>query len=136
MDDEPTQRPDGTGMSPYDTSASAGLRFAIEIVAWVAGPWAAAELTGSGWAIVPALVALVALPALFNTPGDKNTTGIPTPGPLRILIEMLLLVVAIAGAWIVWPAWAAAAVTVIGVAMVFTGRHRYRWLAAGAPPVA
>ena len=136
MKDEATQPADRHGMSPYDTALSSGLRFAIEIVAWVAGPWAAGELTGSGWAIVPALVVLIGLPALFNTPGDKKTTGIPTPGPVRILIEMLLLVAAIAGAWIVWPVWAATLVSVIGLAMVITGRHRYQWLATGAPAVA
>ena len=103
-------------------------------MAWIAGPWAAAELTGSAWAIIPALAVLMGLPSLFNTPGDKQFTGIATPGPLRILIEMFLLGVAVASAWIVWPAWAAIGVSVVGVAMVVAGVPRYRWLAAGAPP--
>lgn len=124
------------GPSPFDTRLSAGSRFAIELAAWVAGPWAAADMTGSGWVAVPALVVLVTLPALFNTPGDKNTDGIATPGPIRIEIEMFLLGVAVASAWIVWPAWAALAVTIIGVVMVVAGLPRYRWLAAGAPEVA
>ena len=93
-------------------------------------------MTGSGWVAVPALVVLVTLPALFNTPGDKNTDGIATPGPIRIEIEMFLLGVAVASAWIVWPAWAALAVTIIGVVMVVAGLPRYRWLAAWAPEVA
>ena len=121
------------GPSPYDTPASSGFRFAIELAAWVIGPWAAATAAGSVWVALPALFLLVGLPATFNTPGDKNVEGIATPGPIRILIEALLLAVAVGGAWYVWPPWAAAVITVFGAAMVLTGLPRYRWLAAGAP---
>jgi len=124
------------GPSPFDTVASAGSRFGIELVAWTAGLWAAADIGGSWWAAIPALVVLVGLPALFNTPGDKHSNGIATPGPVRIGIELFLLAVAMVGAWIVWPVWSAVAVSILGVAMVITGLPRYRWLAAGAPEVA
>ena len=123
----------GPRVSPFDTFSSSGTRFIIEVVAWIAGPWAAADLLGSRWWALPTAVVLFALPALFNTPGDKKTTGISTPGPIRILIEMLLLASAVAGAWIVWPPWAAIAVTLVGIALLATGLSRYRWLAAGAP---
>lgn len=109
--------------------ASSATRFLIEVAAWIAGPWAAAELLGSRWWALPTAIILIALPALFNTPGDKKVTGIPTPGRLRILIELLLLAAAIAGAWVVWPVWAAVAVSVTGLAMLATGLSRYRWLA-------
>ncbi len=122
-------------MSPYDTYVSAGLRFLIEIVAWVAGPWAVADLTGSGWAAAAAPMVLFGLAALFNTPGDKASTIVPTPGPLRILIEFVLLAAAIGGAWVVWPVWAAIAVSVVGVMMVFAGVRRYQWLMQGAKPI-
>ena len=46
----------GSGVSPYDTPWSSGLRFAIELVAWVAGPWAVADVTGVAWTAVPAAV--------------------------------------------------------------------------------
>ena len=118
----------GPGVSPYDTNASSGFRFAIEIVAWVAGPWAAAEVSGSAWTALPALIVLFGLPALFNTPGDKSSTVIATPGPLRIVVEMVLLAAAVAGSWIVWPAWLAVIVTLVGAAMLLTGVRRYRWL--------
>ncbi|NNE97203.1 MAG: hypothetical protein HKN24_14370 [Acidimicrobiales bacterium] len=121
--------------SPYDTVASSAFRFLIEIVAWVAGPWAVADLTGSNWLAIPALVVLVGLPAVFNAPGDKNTEGIVIPGPLRIVIEMFLAAVAVAASAIVWPAWGSAAVALIAAAMLVTGRARYRWLASGAPAV-
>ena len=107
----------------------------MEMVAWVAGPWAAAELAGNGWVAIPALIVLVGLPSVFNTPGDKNATGVAIPGPLRIGLEMFLIAVAVGASWIVWPIWLAILVTVLAVATIVAGRPRYRWLAAGAPPV-
>lgn len=127
--------PIGVEGSPFDTGASAATRFLIELVAWVAGPWAVASITETGWLAVPALAVLMGLPSIFNTPGDKRVTGVPTPGPLRLLIEALLTVAAVAGAWLIWPPWAAVLVSLLAAAMVATGRRRYRWLGAGAPPV-
>lgn len=133
--DEPAAASDGPGISPFDTVLSSSTRFIIEVVAWIAGPCATGEVLGSPWWAVPALIVLVALPAVFNTPGDKHTTGIATPGPIRIAIEMLLLVVAIVAAWIVWPEWLAVLVTLVGVMLLRSGVARYRWLANGAPAV-
>ncbi len=135
MESSPKSAQSAAGPSPYDTPASAGSRFAIELVAWVAGPWAAAEVAGLAWVALPALLVLVGLPAVFNTPGDKHTDGIATPGPIRIGIEVLLLAVAVGSAWIVWPPWAAIAAALLGIVMVVTGLPRYRWLATGAPEV-
>jgi hypothetical protein len=134
METTPSKRA-AAGPSPYDTPASSGTRFGIELVAWVAGPWAAAEIAGSAWMALLALLVLLALPSVFNTPGDKHITGVATPGPIRIIIEMFLLVVAVASAWYVWPVWAAIVVTALGGALLATGLPRYRWLAAGAPPL-
>ncbi len=100
----------------------------------MAGPWAAAEIFDSGWAVLPALVVLMGLPSVFNVAGDKNIEGISVPGVVRIAIESLLLLVAVAATWIVWPLWAAVVVSLVAVGMVATGLPRYRWLAAGAPP--
>ena len=135
MESRREAKPGAAGPSPYDTPVSAGSRFAVELVAWIAGPWAASIVAGSAWVVLPALLVLVGLPAMFNTPGDKHTDGIATPGPIRIGIELFLLAVAIVGAWIVWPDWAAIAVTIVGVVMAVSGVARYRWLAAGAPEV-
>lgn len=131
MDPAP-EAPDTGHVSPYDTAASSATRFGIELVAWIAGPWAAADRVGSWWPVPLVAIVLVGLPALFNTPGDKKITGVPTPGPLRIGIEMLLMVVAVASSWAVWPAWAGAIVTALAAALLITGFPRYRWLAARA----
>lgn len=46
---------------PHDNPVSAGLRFAVEVIAWIAGPWAAAGI--SFWLWVPAALVLFGLPA-------------------------------------------------------------------------
>ena len=86
---------------PLDTPVSSSLRFLAELIAWVAGPWALALL--STWLILPALVFLVAIPAVFSTRNDKRTVVVPTPGPIRVALELLLHVVALDAPWFVWP---------------------------------
>lgn len=119
-------------LNPYDTPVSAASRFGIELVAWIAGPWALAAGVGSGWVAVPAVAVLVALPALFNVPGDKKVTGVAIPGQLRVAIEIFLLLVAVVGAWLVWPRWIALVVALLGIVMLVAGVPRYRWLLADA----
>ena len=131
----PTEKTSGPGPSPYDTYASGSLRFLMELVAWLAGPWAAADLTGSGWAAIPALALLLVLPSVFSTPGDKHRVVIATPGPVRLIIELILIAAAVAGAWFAWPAWLALTTTVAALATLVTGWPRTKWLLAGAPPV-
>lgn len=119
-------------MSPFDTATSASSRFAIELVAWVVGPWAAAARTGQWWVAIPVAIVLIAVPAIFSTRGDKKQVVVATPGTLRVVIELALLVVAIVGAWDVLPTWAFASVIVIGAVMLASGRKRLQWLASGA----
>jgi hypothetical protein len=130
-----TGQPGEPGISPYDTYSSAGLRFVVELIAWIAGPWAVAEISGTAWAAVPAALVLLTLPSVFSTPGDKNKIVVATPGPLRVLIEVVLWAVAVAGAWIAWPAWLAVVMTLVVAAAVATGLRRMLWLMSGAPPV-
>jgi hypothetical protein len=116
---------------PYDSVLSSGLRFLTELIAWVAGPWAASLY--SNWLVVPAIVLLVGLPSIFSTLNDKNTVVVPTPGGIRVVIEFLLYSVAAVAPWFVWsPGIAAAAVTVV-LATIITGAARTRWLLRGAP---
>ena len=117
---------------PYDTAFSSGLRFLVEVIAWVAGPWAAAE--HSFWLIAPVLVVLIGLPAIFSTLGDKRQVVVATPGPLRFVLELGLHAVAIAASWVVWPAWLAVAATVVVAAALATGIPRTLWLLRGASP--
>ena len=116
---------------PFDTSLSSGLRFLAEIIAWVACAWAAAR--ESIWLAIPVLVILIGLPSVFSTPGDKKQIIVATPGPLRVLLEFALYIVAVACVWAVWPAWLAVVSTLIVIASIAVGIPRTRWLLRGAP---
>lgn len=119
--------PDG---HPHDTAVSAGLRFLSELITWIAGPWAAAQI--SPWLVLPAIIILMGPPALFSTPNDKRMIVVPTPGPIRVVIELLLYCVAAIAPWFVWPTFVSVIVVAIVVASVIAGIPRFRWLLAGA----
>lgn len=124
---------DSTFEHPFDTPLSSALRFLVEVLAWVAGPRAAAQF--SPWLIAPALAVLVGLPAVFSTVGDKRQVIVATPGPPRLAIELGLHAVAAVAPWLVWPPWAAAAAGAIVLVALLRGLPRARWLLAGAPAV-
>ncbi|WP_330298281.1 hypothetical protein [Streptomyces sp. NBC_00503] len=104
------------------------LRFATELCAWVATPWALA-----GWSVAAAVagvVLLIGLPTVFATPGDKAQVMVPVPGAVTIALVLLQLAAAVAASWAAWPLWAAAAVTVLAAACLVTERPRWRRLLA------
>ncbi|WP_327304903.1 hypothetical protein OG730_16075 [Streptomyces sp. NBC_01298] len=106
------------------------LRFATELCAWVAAPWALA-----GWSVtaaVASVVLLIGLPTVFSTPGDKAQVIVAVPGGVTIALVLLQLVVAVAASWSAWPAWAAAPVTALALACLITERPRWRGLLAAA----
>lgn len=120
--------------NPLDTVLSGASRFAIEVVAWVAGPWAAADLTGTWLMTIPALAILVALPGVFSTLGDKKHVVVAVPGPVRLLIEVILSAVAIASAALVWTFVGGIIVAAVVVVMFITGAKRAKWLLSNKPP--
>jgi hypothetical protein len=104
------------------------VRFAAELVAWVATPWAL-------WphSIVLAIVAvavLIGLPAVFSTPGDRpgGDTAVAVPGIVTILLVVLHLVAATTAAWVIWPWPVALGVTALCLAAVVTEQPRWRAL--------
>lgn len=121
-------------MSPHDNYLAGSLRFVIELVAWIAGPWAVARIAGSAWAAVPAAIILIGLPAIFSTPGDKEQVVVATAGPVRFVIELFLMAVAVWGAFTVWPTTIAWLVSAVAVGSLLAGRRRSMWLLSGAPP--
>lgn len=110
-----------------DNPVGATSRFLVELAAWVAAPWAASR---TSWVLaVVVLVVLLWLPGFYNVPGDKNFSGRPVSGPLRIAIELLLMAAAVWGAWSVWPDWAAITVSVVTGIALLANLPRWRWLA-------
>jgi hypothetical protein len=119
-------RPDGHSGSRPDDRAASALRFATELVAWVATPWA---LAGHSWVLAAlSVVVLIGLPTLFATPGDKAQVIVAVPGRWTIALVLLQFAAAVISSWVVWPAWAAIAVTLLVVVALFTERPRWRWL--------
>lgn len=103
------------------------FRFATELVAWVATPWA---LAGYSWPLaVLSVVVLIGLPTCFSTPGDKAKVMVAVPGWVTILLVLLQLVAAAVSSWIAWPLWAAVVVTLLAAVTVVTEQPRWRWLA-------
>ena len=120
--------------NPLDTVASGASRFAVEIAAWVAGPWAAAELAGTWIATIPTLIVLIALPGAFPTVGDKRQVVVAVPGRVRLLIELVLIAVAISSAFLVWTPIGGIIVAVLAALMLVTGFRRAKWLLSNRPP--
>jgi hypothetical protein len=107
------------------------MRFAVEIIAWVAGPWVAGQQVLL--MAVPAIIVLVGLPYVFSTKGDKKQVVVATPGTVRVLIELFLYAVALGAPWVVWPIPVAAITSIIVVAALIMGVPRLGWLMRGAP---
>jgi hypothetical protein len=115
-----------------DSPLGATFRFLAEVAAWVAAPWAAARV--SVVLAVLVLVVLLALPAVFNVPGDKHTRVLrAVSGRVRIGIELLLFAAAVVGATFAWPEWAAVAVLLVVLIAAVTNQRRWRWLVAPRP---
>ncbi|MFE9429060.1 hypothetical protein ACFYNO_39630 [Kitasatospora sp. NPDC006697] len=108
------------------------LRVLAELVAWIAFPWAMGRI--SLWLAFAALLLLIGLPAVLATPGDNGKTNVlvPIPGWGTILLVLMELGAAVAGAWLVMPAWAAVGVTLLALACVATEQPRWRRLTARA----
>ncbi|WP_372404939.1 hypothetical protein [Streptomyces luteireticuli] len=120
-----------TSGRPDDRAASA-LRFATELIAWVATPWA---LASHSWLLAAlSMVVLIGLPTLFSTPGDKTSVIIAVPGWVTILLVLLQLAAAVLSSWFTWPTWAAIAVTFLAATTLVTECRRWRWLLSLTTP--
>ena len=95
--------------------------------------WAVSLL--SGWLIVPVLVVFVGLPSIFSTLNDKRNIVIATPGPVRVVIELLLYGVAAVAPWFVWPTALCVLAMLVVVASLFTGVPRLKWPLQGAAKI-
>jgi hypothetical protein len=102
------------------------LRFIVELVAWVATPWALARY--SVVLAVVGVVVLIGLPTIFATPGDKAKVVVAVPGWVTIGLVVLQLGVAAVAAWVAWPVGVAIVVWVLVVACVVAELPRWRRL--------
>ncbi|WP_449336859.1 hypothetical protein [Streptomyces griseus] len=103
-----------------------GLRFAVEMTAWVCTPWAL-------WSyFVPlangVVLLLIGLPALFGTPGNRpgGDPPVAVPGIDTIALVVLQAVAAAASAWALWGTWVATSVTALCLILPLTKLPRWR----------
>lgn len=112
-------RPDGSSVP----------RFAAEILAWVATPWALAGhspvLAGA------ALLLLIGLPAVFVTPGDKAKVVVAVPGEVTIALVVLQFVAAMVASWAAWPVPVALLAWAVVLMSVSAELPRWRRLTGG-----
>lgn len=113
-------------MSPNRPGLASALRFATELVAWVATPWALADV--SPVLSVASAVILIGLPTVFATPGDKSKVMVASPGYVTVALVALQIVAAVTSAWLAWPPAVAVSVCVLAAASVVTEVPRWRWL--------
>jgi hypothetical protein len=102
-------------------------RFLVEIVAWVAAPWALAP--HSIWLAVLADVLLIGLPTIFGMPGAKKQTNpVSIPARPAIALELLQPVAACVAAFAAWPPIVASLVVVAALAACVLQLRRWRWM--------
>lgn len=105
---------------------AAVLRFLTEVGCWAAIGMALAQVS-LALAIVVVL-ASVAVPTVFATPGDKPAAMVAVPGPVTILILAATMAAGVACAWTAWPLWAAIPLSALALASLWAELPRWRWL--------
>lgn len=102
------------------------FRFLTEIAAWVALPWAVADTSIVLGVFVG--LAMVAVPTVFTTPGDKRQVLVPVSGKVTIALVAVHILAALYGSWSAWPVWVAIPTTAVALMTIVTEMPRWRWL--------
>jgi hypothetical protein len=110
-----------------DPPIGAVTRVMMELSAWVMVPWAIYR-SGQALLAIAAGLGLILLPALFCTPGDKKFTPLPTPGRVRLMIELGLGASSVAAASALFGPVGIAAAGVIVMLYLGFGWPRALWL--------
>ncbi len=119
-----------------ETWTATALRAAVEAIATVGAPWAAAEWLGL-WAAPVALVIVVVVPWAVRRamPLNPPDHGVSTAGLVRVSMFFDLCVIAVLAAWYLYGPTAGGATIFLALAAQVFGWQRTRWLLAGAPPI-
>jgi len=102
------------------------LRFLTEIGAWTAIGWAVAQV--SLLLAIAVVIAAIALPTVYATPGDKPHVNIAVPGWVTIAILAATMAAGVWSAWVAWPVWGAIALSALATASAVAELPRWRWL--------
>jgi hypothetical protein len=121
--------PDHPSHAAADPLSASAPRFLVEIIAWIAAPWALA--THSIWLAVLADVLLIGLPTVFGMPGAKKQKNpVSIPARPAIALELLQPVTACVAAFTAWAAIVASLVVVASLAACLLQLRRWRWMLA------
>jgi len=108
------------------------LMFVLELALWACCFWVGWRM-GSGigrWLFAAGFgVGAMLLWALFRPPGMMGKGGvIPTPGPVRLVIEIGLFLLAGIGLWHTGYRWAAETLWTFAALIYILSHSRIRWL--------
>jgi hypothetical protein len=116
-----------TAPAAVDSLGVSAPRFLVEIIAWVAAPWALAAY--SIWLAVLADVLLIGLPTVFGMPGAKKQKNpVSIPARPAIALELLQPVAACVAAFVAWPPIVASLVLAVSLAACGLQLRRWRWM--------
>ena len=126
----------GSGAQSYRPipAVHLAIRFLLELVMLAGVAMLGWELAGVLGAIALAIGAM-ALWGIFGAEGD-GTRGDPvvnTPGPIRLLLELVLFGLGAAGIWLVWSRAASETFLTISVLHYAITWERQWWLLRGSP---
>jgi len=102
------------------------VRFLTEVGAWAAIGMAIAQISLP--LAIAVVVASVAIPSVYATPGDKPHVNIPVPGWVTLVILAATMAGGIGAAWVAWPWWGAIALTALTLVSLAAELPRWRWL--------
>lgn len=121
------------GGRPSDNPIIAAFRFIILILAIVTWPLAMTLHLSLFMGVISALsIGFTAV--FFTNPEDVKRVFVPTPGPIRALIELLLCLAVLAGSVLALPPAAGILVAVVLSTSLLIGLPRLIWLLKGARP--
>ncbi|MEU5154562.1 hypothetical protein [Glycomyces sp. NPDC021274] len=108
------------------------LRFATEVGDWAAIGIALAQISMP--LAIAVVLASVAIPTVYATPGDKPQPLIPVPGWVTLAILAATMAGGVVAAWIAWPWWGALALSALTAASLVAELPRWRWLLTAKMP--
>jgi hypothetical protein len=118
-----------TAVAAPDSLGASAPRFLVEVIAWVAAPWALVAY--SIWLAVLADVLLIGLPTVFGMPGAKKQKNpVSIPARPAIALELLQPVAACVAAFAAWPPIVASLVVAASLAACGLQLRRWRWMLA------
>jgi len=108
---------------------AAVLRFLTEIGAWAAIGTAVAQVSLP--LAIAVVLAAIALPTVFSTPGDKPHVNVAVPGWATVAILAATMAAGVGCAWISWHVASAIVLSALAAASLVAELPRWRWLLVG-----